>query len=130
MVFAVAALAGGKASAQVNALVARTTADQSRTATSYADVTGLTWYVAANTSYAFDCHIAHRRSNFGTELYLSVNGPAAPTALHYSVTWPLDSETDGQYFSANAYDTVQTAGSNNGGATPDWPAVQTLCSHL
>ena len=120
-VLAISALLGGEASAQVNRLIARTTADQSRTATTFTDVTGLSWYVAANTTYAFSCHIAHIRSNFGTELYLSINGPASPTAMRYSVEFPLDDETDSQFWSGNAYDTGQSGGSNTFGSSPNWP---------
>ena len=122
LVVTVAALWGSLTSAQVNALIARTTADQSTTSTSLSNVAGLTWPVAANASYAFNCHLAQSRSNIGTELYLSVNGPAPFSALRYSVTTPFTGATDDQYASDNAYDTGQTYNNNVAGATPDWPA--------
>jgi hypothetical protein len=74
------------AEAQVNALTGRVTADVANTTQVYANVTGLTWYVAANTTYAFVCELSYTTNNADDGLWLSVNGPASPTALRYTVT--------------------------------------------
>ena len=57
------------------------TSDQSRTATSYANVTGLTFSVAANTDYDIECTLLYDTAAVGTGAQFAVNGPASPTAL-------------------------------------------------
>ena len=103
------------ASAQVNALAARKTADQGSSSTTFADVTGLTWYVAANTNYAFVCDLSYTTGNATVALQLAVNGPASPTAVRYGVTTATGAAAV-HFASQSAYDT-NTNPAASGGAT-------------
>lgn len=68
---------GGGATITVHSVAS----DQTSTSTSYADVTGLTAAVAANTTYQFEAYI-NWKSSGGTEgIGLAINGPASPTVL-------------------------------------------------
>ena len=94
----------------------RTTADVSSTDNvNFADVTGLTFAVAASTNYSFACEMYYTTAATTTALQLSINGPASPTAMRYSV---LTSTTATAMSSASqtAYDTV-TNPATGGGAT-------------
>lgn len=55
--------------------------DQTSSSTSYADVTGLTASVAANTTYVFEAYIIWQSSGSTEGIGLAVNGPASPTLL-------------------------------------------------
>jgi hypothetical protein len=55
--------------------------DQTSSSPSYADVTGLTASVAANTTYVFEAYIIWQSSNTAEGIGLAVNGPASPTLL-------------------------------------------------
>jgi hypothetical protein len=109
--------------AQVNPLRARTSANFGAS-TSYQDIPGLTWYVAANTSYAFACRLAYTVTGglapTSAELFLSVNGPASPTALRYTVTTATSSTSVGSV-SQTSYNTDPNH-SGSGGSTA-LPAV-------
>lgn len=83
--------------------------------TNFADVTGLTFPVAASTKYSFSCQISYTTAVSTTALHLSVNGPASPTALDYSVV-TATTATAGHNASQTAYDTV-TNPATGGGAT-------------
>ena len=124
LVFTVAALSGNLASAQVNGLIARTTADRSTTSTSFVNVPDLSWNVAANASYAFQCRIAYTTGTFlGTpEMFLSVNGPASPTAVQFSVFEGITSTTL-EAWTGNAYDTPTSPHNGNGAGTTAQPVV-------
>jgi hypothetical protein len=50
----------------------------------FADVTGLSWSVAANTTYVFSCRVSYLTSATTESARLAVNGPASPTSLLYS----------------------------------------------
>ncbi|OFV94599.1 MAG: hypothetical protein A3F68_11080 [Acidobacteria bacterium RIFCSPLOWO2_12_FULL_54_10] len=94
----------------------RTTANVSSTDNvNFADVTGLVFAVAANTSYSFFCEMSYTTVATTTALQLSINGPVSPTAMRYSV---LTSTTATAMHSASqtAYDTV-TNPATGGGAT-------------
>lgn len=60
-------------------------ADRTSTSTSLADVTGLSFAVAANTTYDFEFNIAYTSSASTEGLGLSMNGPASPTSIFYTV---------------------------------------------
>lgn len=79
--------------------------DQTSSSPSYADVTGLTASVAANTTYVFEAYIIWQSSGTAEGIGLAVNGPASPTLLvsHAAVN------ASASYYSvikvATAYDT-------------------------
>ena len=52
-----------------------------RTATSYADVTGLTFSVAASTSYRIECEIIYTSASTSTGASFGFNGPASPNTF-------------------------------------------------
>jgi len=91
--------AGG---AEVEQIV-RTTGDITNSTTTFADVTGLTFAVAANTDYIFEAWLIFRSDTQTTGIKFAVNGPASPTAVviqtHIPIT--LVSVTQG---AAVAYD--------------------------
>ena len=118
------AMWGPEANAQVNTLMARTTADRSTTSTSFVNVPDLSWYVAANASYAFECRIAYTTTTFFgiPEMFLSVNGPASPTAVQFSVFEGITSTTL-QAWTGNAYDTPTSPHNGGGAGTTAQPVV-------
>ncbi len=52
--------------------------DVTRAATSYADVTGLSFTVAANTDYEMVCNLIYRSAATGTGIGFALNGPGSP----------------------------------------------------
>lgn len=76
---------GPPAEAQVNALMARVTANHTTGSEDFVNVTDLTWYVAANTGYAFVCRLAYTTNATSAGLRISMNGPAGAAAIRYSV---------------------------------------------
>lgn len=85
--------------------VARKTADQSSTSTSFADVTGLTFSISASTNYRIECTLYHVTAVNTTALQVALNGPASPTAMRYSViTWTTATATHAG--TQSAYDAV------------------------
>jgi len=56
-------------------------ADISRTQTTYADVTGLSFAVAANKDYEMKCNIIYRSAATGTGIGIALNGPTSPTVV-------------------------------------------------
>lgn len=68
---------GGGATITVHSVAS----DQTSTSTSYADVTGLTAAVAANTTYQFEAYINWTSSGSTEGIGLAINGPASPTVL-------------------------------------------------
>ncbi len=55
--------------------------DVTRAATSYADVTGLNFAVAANMNYEVKCSIIYRSAATNTGIGIALNGPATPTLV-------------------------------------------------
>ncbi len=56
-------------------------ADVTRAATSYADVTGMNFSVAANKNYEMKCSIIYRSSITTTGIGIALNGPASPALV-------------------------------------------------
>jgi hypothetical protein len=88
----------------------------SQSTTVFANVTGLTFAVAANTTYSFGFYCYHTTAAAGTALQLALNGPAAPTDLRYSVE-TYTTATATHLAVQTAYDT-NTNPSTGAGATP------------
>ena len=103
---------GGGASVTVHSVAS----DQTSTSTSYADVTGLTMSVSANTTYVFEAYIVWRSSGSAEGIGFAVNGPASPTLLvsHAGVN-----------ASANYYQFVTIATSYDSGAIATTGAAAT-----
>lgn len=72
-------------------------------ANTIADVTGLTFRAAAGELYWFDATIPYTAAAITTGSRWSVNGPAAPTFLHYTSTYTVDAVTQTVNY-ATAYD--------------------------
>jgi hypothetical protein len=85
--------------------VARKSADQASTSTTFADVTGMTFALSANTTYSIECNISYLSAATTTALQIALNGPASPTALRYTVQ-TATSATATHNASQSAYDTV------------------------
>lgn len=95
--------------------VLRVTADRASTSTTFADVADLTMAVSASTVYTFDCAFSYTSAATTTALQLSINGPASPTAMRYTVETSTTA-TARHNASQSAYDTVTNA-ATGGGAT-------------
>ena len=65
---------------------ARVTGTVTSTSTSFADVTGMTFSVDANTDYIFEFDVIFQSSAAGTGIAFAVNGPASPTSI-VGATW-------------------------------------------
>jgi len=65
--------------------VVRTTADVQNTATSYIDATGLSFSLAANTTYVFQFFVRFQTVATTTGINLSINGPASPAFVIFMV---------------------------------------------
>lgn len=97
-------------------VIGRVAADVSTTSgTNYSDVTGLTFAVAANTSYSISCDLMYSTAATTTALRLAVNGPASPTAVNIN-SFVIASSTAFGSFYATAYDS-DNAFTTGGGAT-------------
>jgi hypothetical protein len=83
----------------------RKAADQASTSTGFADVTGMTFSLAANTSYSILCELSYLTAATTTALQVSLNGPASPTAVRFTVTTGT-SATATHRASQSAYDAV------------------------
>ncbi len=55
--------------------------DVSKTATTWSDVTGLTFAVAANTSYEMTCNLIYRAAATTTGIGFALNGPSTPSIV-------------------------------------------------
>jgi hypothetical protein len=84
--------------------VARVTGTVTSTSTSFADITGLTFSVAANTSYLLECEIIYQSTAAGTGIAFGVNGPATPTSVQI-FTQIMTTATAQVVGNQNAYDT-------------------------
>lgn len=76
---------GVRITAQGSGTILRVTADRQNTTTTFANVTNLTLTVNASTAYTFHCQLHYTTAVGTTGLQLSINGPASPTAMRYSV---------------------------------------------
>lgn len=85
--------------------ITRKAADQSSTSTTFADVAGMTRAVSASTSYSFVCHLSYLSAATTTALQVSINGPASPTAVRFTVETST-SATARHNASQSAYDAV------------------------
>lgn len=65
--------------------VARVASDQVSTSTTFANVTGLSKTISANTSYSFICELSYSTAATTTALQVSINGPANPVAVRFTV---------------------------------------------
>lgn len=75
--FELATVGGGGSTATLTVLGS----DQTTTSTSYADVTGLTAALEADTRYQFEFFVAWRSSNSSEGIGLAIGGPASPATL-------------------------------------------------
>lgn len=73
--------------------------------TSYADVTGLSVYLPANTDWRFEAGIHYTCNATTTGSGWSVNGPASPTLLICTSSWSLTT-TSNSWAQTTAYDTI------------------------
>lgn len=99
--------------------------DQTSTSTSFADVSGLTFSVAANTSYAFEFEGGFSSSAATEGQALSVNGPASPTSISYTVQSfnVNDASAPPRSDFVTAYDStaaLRMTGPSPGGTTCSW----------
>ncbi len=91
------------------------TSDQTNIGTSFADVTGLALAMQANKAYAFEYGLVCDADATTTGIDVSVNGPASPTSLDYTVDhWT--SATAMAFRGFTAYD-GNTASTASNGAT-------------
>src|SRR4029453_14880078 len=84
---------------------ARVTANVTTSATTFADITGLSFALSANTDYYFRFVLPHSSAASTTGIRFAVNGPTSPTALRVGGVIPL-SATGANYGSQTAYDTA------------------------
>lgn len=77
--------------------------DQTRSATSFADVTGLTYPVAAGKDYFVEFGVIFRSATTFTGIAFAVDGPASPSAVVFQGTIPTGPST-AQPVHARAYD--------------------------
>lgn len=85
-------------------VLARVTADVTNSTTTFADVTGLTFSVSANSDYAFRFVLHHTVSATTIGIRFAVNGPAA-NSLRVGGVIPL-STVGANFGSQTAYDTA------------------------
>lgn len=62
-------------------------ADQAHGLIAYGDITGLGFPVVAGQTYRFTYHLIFQSAALTTGFGFSVNGPTAPTVLHYTTTY-------------------------------------------
>jgi hypothetical protein len=89
------------------------TGAQTAIGASFADVTETGLSVAASTNYMFEFWIIADADATTTGIDVSCNGPAAPNALHYTVTY-WTSATTQAVMNATAYDTSTASTGSNG----------------
>jgi hypothetical protein len=85
--------------------LARATGDVTTSATTFSDVTGLTFALAINTDYYFRFIVHHSSAATTTGIRFAVNGPASPTALRVGGVIPI-STVAANFGSQTAYDTA------------------------
>ena len=97
-------------------------ADQTAIGTSFADVTSLSFSVAANKTYYFRFDMIADSDATTTGIDVAVNGPASPTSINYTQR-PWNSASAIRAQPASAYDN-NTAQANSAGATRAIYAVE------
>lgn len=91
--------------------IARLTSAATTTSTNFADITGLTFAVAAATAYFFEAYIIWQQNNTSGGIGFAVNGPASPTILDYTIEYQNfanDAAGTMQTVHATAYDSAYT----------------------
>lgn len=96
---AIAALGGG-------ATLARKTANQTSTSSTLADITGMTFAIGANETWLFEALLGANGATTGSSPCVSVNGPASPSSVSFSVERVLDGGIVSSQHTA--YDAVET----------------------
>lgn len=71
----------------------RITGDVTNSTTSFADVTGLSFSLSANTTYGFIFHVLVTTPATTQGYCIAMDGPASPTAFSYQSMQPLSSST-------------------------------------
>jgi len=89
--------------------------DQTLIGTAFVDVASTGLPVIANAAYEFEFNIIADADATTTGIDVSVNGPAAPTAINYTIEY-WTSATAKAFFNATAYD-ANTASTSSAGAT-------------
>lgn len=69
--------------------------DRTNATTSFADITGLSWAVAANTRYDISCRFPYDANATTTGLGIGWTGPASPTLTRGQMVSPLTAQTVG-----------------------------------
>jgi hypothetical protein len=96
--------------------IARVTTNRSVTGTAFADVTDLTFPVAANAEYHFRFVVHYTTNATTTGARFAINGPASPTALRVGGILPTGA-TAMNAGSQAAYDTAIFAATAGTGST-------------
>jgi hypothetical protein len=97
-------------------MFARVTANRSVTGTAFADVTDLTFPVAANTDYSFRFVVHYTTNATTTGARFAINGPASQTALRVGGLLPTGTGAMNTG-SQTAYNTAIFAATTGPGAT-------------
>lgn len=92
----------------------------SQTTTSYADVTGMSFSVAANTNYEVSCSIIYQTAATTTGIGIALNGPSSPTLvagqfISNSSSTALNGRSFNAYNGTGKTTGVQTANANTYG---------------
>ena len=95
--------------------IVRKLADQASTSTTFANVTDLSYSINASTTYSIECNFTYITAVTTTALQLSLNGPAAATAIRFAVRTNTTA-TAMHSASQSAYD-ANTNPATGGGAT-------------
>ena len=92
------------------------TTNVTNSTTTPADITGLSWSVAANTEYGFHCVVTHQGTATGGPRF-NLNGPASPTevAVRYERATSATADTISTFTAFSA--AAQTAAVTSGGTT-------------
>jgi hypothetical protein len=103
--------------------VTRVTADRTVTGTAFADVTDMTFSVAASTNYFFRFLVHYTTNATTTGARFAVNGPASPTAVRVGGFLPTGG-TAANYGSQSAYDTAIFAATTGPGGTSVFGVIE------
>lgn len=108
-------IAWGSPSAGSSPVAGKVASDQTSTSTSYADVTGMTAAVDANTTYIFEAYINWQSSDSTEGIGLAVNGPASKTTLLVHAAVNAGANYYGFIAATSAYDdgVVATSGASS-----------------
>jgi len=95
-------LAGGAGQSPLSRVLL--TASQSTPSTSFVNVPGMTYALAASELVAFCFHLTHRSANTAEAVGLAINGPAGPTWVSYAIRL-YTTTTSSLWARSTAYDT-------------------------